>query len=94
MFDVWNSLWHLVYDQSKTIDRIILFIVAKLFQHFPDFYILFVGRLLAGMATSILFSAFESWLINEHRRVCLKSIKEILLLSMTFYSRETSNQKR
>ena len=25
--------------------------------------------LLAGMATSILFSAFESWLINEHRRV-------------------------
>jgi predicted MFS family arabinose efflux permease len=37
-------------------------------KHFPNFYILFIGRLLAGMATSILFSAFESWLINEHRR--------------------------
>ncbi|CAF0836487.1 unnamed protein product [Adineta steineri] len=36
--------------------------------HFPNFQILFVGRLLAGMATSILFSAFESWLINEHQR--------------------------
>lgn len=41
----------------------------SLFQHFPNFQILFIGRLLAGMATSILFSAFESWLINEHRRV-------------------------
>jgi len=37
-------------------------------KHFPNFYILFFGRLLAGMATSILFSAFESWLINEHQR--------------------------
>ena len=31
--------------------------------------VLFVGRLLGGTATSILFSAFESWLIAEHARV-------------------------
>lgn len=37
-------------------------------KHFSNFQVLFVGRLLAGMATSILFSAFESWLINEHKR--------------------------
>ena len=29
------------------------------------------GRLLAGIATSILYSAFESWLIYEHKNVCL-----------------------
>ncbi|CAF0820693.1 unnamed protein product [Adineta ricciae] len=37
-------------------------------KHFPNFYILFFGRILAGIATSILFSAFESWLVNEHQR--------------------------
>jgi MFS family permease len=46
----------------------ILYGISCATKHFPNFYILFVGRLLAGMATSILFSAFESWLINEHRR--------------------------
>ena len=25
------------------------------------------GRLLAGIATSILYSAFESWLVYEHK---------------------------
>ncbi len=29
------------------------------------------GRLLAGIATSILYSAFESWLIYEHKNVSL-----------------------
>jgi MFS transporter, MFS domain-containing protein family, molybdate-anion transporter len=37
-------------------------------KHSPDFKILMVGRLLAGIATSILFSAFESWLVSEHNR--------------------------
>ena len=39
------------------------------FQHFNDFWILMVGRLLGGIATSILYSAFESWLIYEHNKV-------------------------
>ncbi|CAF3819022.1 unnamed protein product [Rotaria magnacalcarata] len=46
----------------------ILYGMSCVTKHFPNFYILLVGRLLAGMATSILFSAFESWLVNEHRR--------------------------
>lgn len=37
-------------------------------KHSPDFSILMVGRLLAGVSTSILFSAFESWLVSEHNR--------------------------
>jgi hypothetical protein len=46
----------------------ILYGTSCITKHFSNFQVLFVGRLLAGMATSILFSAFESWLINEHRR--------------------------
>ncbi len=41
----------------------------SLFQHFNDFWILMVGRLLGGIATSILYSAFESWLVYEHNKV-------------------------
>lgn len=46
----------------------ILYGISCMTKHSPNFNVLFVGRLLAGMATSILFSAFESWLVNEHRR--------------------------
>jgi hypothetical protein len=29
------------------------------------------GRVLAGISTSILYSAFESWLVYEHKNVIL-----------------------
>eukprot|EP01087_Luapelamoeba_hula_P010142 TRINITY_DN2671_c2_g1_i1.p1 TRINITY_DN2671_c2_g1~~TRINITY_DN2671_c2_g1_i1.p1 ORF type:complete len:495 (+),score=72.39 TRINITY_DN2671_c2_g1_i1:89-1573(+) len=32
----------------------------------PDFYVLLFGRLLAGIATSLLFSVFEAWMVFEH----------------------------
>ncbi|GLC76548.1 hypothetical protein PLESTF_001795000 [Pleodorina starrii] len=35
-------------------------------KHSPDYGILMLGRLLGGIATSLLFSAFESWLVAEH----------------------------
>jgi MFS family permease len=35
-------------------------------KHFPNFSVLMVGRLLGGFATSILWSAFESWMVSEH----------------------------
>jgi len=31
-----------------------------------DFYVLLLGRVLGGISTSILFSTFEAWYINEH----------------------------
>lgn len=37
-------------------------------KHSPDFKVLMVGRILGGIATSILFSAFESWLVYEHNK--------------------------
>uniref|UniRef100_A0A6A7FX43 Molybdate-anion transporter n=1 Tax=Hirondellea gigas TaxID=1518452 RepID=A0A6A7FX43_9CRUS len=35
-------------------------------KHSPDFHVLMFGRFLGGISTSILFSAFESWMIHEH----------------------------
>ncbi|KDD74397.1 DUF791 hypothetical protein, partial [Helicosporidium sp. ATCC 50920] len=37
-------------------------------KHFNRFGVLFFGRLLCGVATSLLYSAFESWLVCEHGR--------------------------
>ena len=30
--------------------------------------LLLVGRILGGLSTSLLFSAFESWMVSEHRK--------------------------
>nr|XP_002129829.1 molybdate-anion transporter [Ciona intestinalis] len=46
----------------------ILYILSCITKHFPHFTILLVGRFLGGIATSILYSAFESWLICEHHK--------------------------
>lgn len=35
-------------------------------KHWNNFYVLLVGRLFCGVATSLLYSAFESWLVAEH----------------------------
>jgi MFS family permease len=37
-------------------------------KHSPNYYVLMVGRVLGGIATSLLYSAFESWLVAEHFR--------------------------
>uniref|UniRef100_A0A7S0R371 Molybdate-anion transporter n=1 Tax=Chlamydomonas leiostraca TaxID=1034604 RepID=A0A7S0R371_9CHLO len=35
-------------------------------KHSPDYWVLMAGRVLGGIATSLLFSAFESWVVAEH----------------------------
>ncbi|KIZ07268.1 Major facilitator superfamily domain-containing protein 5 [Monoraphidium neglectum] len=35
-------------------------------KHSPDYWVLMGGRVLGGIATSLLYSAFESWLVAEH----------------------------
>lgn len=42
-------------------------IVINLIEHIPNMYALMVGRILGGLSTSLLFSAFESWMVSEHR---------------------------
>ncbi|XP_071082225.1 molybdate-anion transporter-like isoform X1 [Haliotis cracherodii] len=46
----------------------VLYGLACVTKHFNNFWILMLGRFLGGMATSILYSAFESWLVYEHNK--------------------------
>ena len=38
-------------------------------KHGNNFGVLLVGRIFCGVATSLLYSAFESWLVAEHFKV-------------------------
>jgi len=44
----------------------IIYAASCMTKHFQDFWILMLGRLLGGIATSLLFSVFEAWLIGAH----------------------------
>ncbi|XP_073018190.1 uncharacterized protein [Primulina eburnea] len=44
----------------------VTYILSCLTKHSPQYKVLMIGRILGGIATSLLFSAFESWLVAEH----------------------------
>lgn len=44
----------------------IIYALSCFTKHFHSFGILMIGRLLGGVATSLLFSVFEAWLIRAH----------------------------
>ena len=46
----------------------ILEIIINTFEHSTNFEILLFGRVLGGIFTNLLFSAFESWMTTEHRK--------------------------
>ncbi|KAJ3690334.1 hypothetical protein LUZ61_019498 [Rhynchospora tenuis] len=46
----------------------ISYILSCITKHSPQYKILMLGRILGGIATSLLFSAFESWLVAEHNK--------------------------
>jgi hypothetical protein len=48
-----------------------LYILSCFTKHFNDFNILALGRVLGGIATSILMTVFDTWLISEHSRLNL-----------------------
>ena len=45
----------------------ILEIIINILEHFEDFPTLLLGRILGGVSTNLLFSAFESWMTTQHR---------------------------
>lgn len=54
-------------------------------QDFKNFSILMIGRLLGGVATSLLFSVFEAWLIGAHSSAGVmvrKRDEEIMILGL------------
>lgn len=44
----------------------VLYILSCITKHWSHFWILIIGRVTGGIATSILFSCFESWMVSEH----------------------------
>lgn len=48
------------------ITYMITYSLSCLTKHYGEYWILMLGRLLGGISTSLLFSAFESWLVAEH----------------------------
>lgn len=47
----------------------VLEIVINVLEHYDDFTTLIVGRVLGGISTNLLFSAFESWMTTQHRHL-------------------------
>jgi predicted MFS family arabinose efflux permease len=46
----------------------VLEIIINCLEHSTNFNILLLGRVLGGVSTNLLFSAFESWMTTEHRK--------------------------
>ena len=44
-----------------------LYSIGCITKHFNNYWILMFGRLMGGISTSILYSAFETWMIHEHK---------------------------
>lgn len=47
----------------------VTYVFGCLTKHWNHFQILLLGRVFCGVATSLLYSAFESWLVAEHFKV-------------------------
>ncbi|CAL5356351.1 unnamed protein product [Camellia sinensis] len=47
----------------------ITYILSCITKHSSQYQVLMLGRVLGGIATSLLFSAFESWLVAEHNKM-------------------------
>lgn len=46
----------------------VLEVIINALEHYDNFTILLLGRVLGGISTNLLFSAFESWMTTEHRK--------------------------
>jgi hypothetical protein len=46
----------------------VLEIIINALEHVNNWELLILGRILGGISTSLLFTAFESWMVSEHRR--------------------------
>ncbi|CAH8317869.1 unnamed protein product [Eruca vesicaria subsp. sativa] len=46
----------------------ITYILSCITKHSPHYEVLMVGHVLGGIANSLLFSSFESWLVAEHNK--------------------------
>lgn len=55
----------------------VTYVIGCATKHWDIFGVLLVGRLFCGVATSLLYSAFESWLVAEHFKACFLEVPEL-----------------
>lgn len=60
----------------------ITYMLSCVTKHSSEYKILMLGRILGGIATSLLFSAFESWLVAEHNKVKDFSANDLLFYKL------------
>ena len=60
--------------------------VACVLKNSPDFNYLILGRIMGGVATSLLYSAFESWVASEFTKARLQEDLPHLFSVATFVS--------
>eukprot|EP00668_Euglena_longa_P016668 GGOE01020956.1.p1 GENE.GGOE01020956.1~~GGOE01020956.1.p1 ORF type:complete len:457 (-),score=147.29 GGOE01020956.1:406-1776(-) len=46
----------------------VIYSLCCITKHFRNFKVLLLGRVFGGIATSIVWSGFESWMVSEHRK--------------------------
>ena len=61
------------------------YVLSCVSKHFQVFGVLLCGRLLGGIATSALFSCFESWIVAEHAKRSLPRAALEGLLSRQYF---------
>lgn len=66
----------------------VIYVLCCLTKLSPNFYVLLVGRLLGGVATSLLFSSFEAWYVYEHtaRHRLPQELMAITFSRVTFWN--------
>jgi MFS family permease len=69
-----------------TIFFAVIYALSCVTKHFNDFKVLLLGRLLGGIATSLLFSVFDAWLIRSHAEAGASS-----MLSKAFATAQYGN---
>ena len=55
--------------KKAALTYVVTYCIGCATKHWNAFFVLLVGRLFCGVATSLLYSAFESWLVAEHFKV-------------------------
>jgi len=54
--------------RTACITYCVLYILVCIVSHFKIFSMLMLGRILGGMASPLLFTAFEVWVVSEHEK--------------------------
>ena len=64
-----TRLWMCSGRKKAALTYVFTYTFGCFTKHWNNFQVLLLGRVFCGIATSLLYSAFESWLVAEHFKV-------------------------